>query len=234
MNMDEEIDDLIGLVKFDYEHTLSFIDGVVRVSTGIRTIAMAGCLALLAAAMQTEEAFLAWFGLVAALALGIQDAYHGWLYAEARKRVDSMEKLLRDYYKLQSRTSGTAARQLLKRLRKHRIGQRTSLANPLPPRSHSVGVEWRQKPGILRRVATRLRLVSLWRGTRTVATGARPQVVYGLLYPLLAAATIAVAIILTGSDGASPTPVTTRLCVACGTEVHLDRPRPGQSRVDRP
>jgi hypothetical protein len=228
----DEIDALIDLVKFDYEHTLTFIDGVIRVSTGIRTIAMAGCLALLAAAVQSGQTFLAAFALVAALALGAQDAYHGWLYAEARERASRMEKLLDSYYKLQGHPSQAAQLQLLKRLRRHRIGQRASLFGPSLTKSRERGAEWRKKQTRARRIGARLRIAWLvgrgaafWSASRVIVAKARPRIVYWLLYPLLGAASVAVGAVLLAGGADPPVPSRAiRVCVACGPRAELMQP----------
>jgi hypothetical protein len=218
-----EIRELIDLVKFDYEHSLSFIDGVVRVSIGIRTIAMAGCLALLVAAMQTEQAFLAGFSLLAAAALGAQDAYHGWLYAEARDHVGRMEALIDAYYRqIQGGASEARELQLLKRLRKHSIGSRPSLFGPTPPRSRARQAEWRGETTPVARVAAHLRIASLVTASSTVVKSARPRIVYALLYPLLAAISLAVVVVLLLGPGKSnDAGQAIRVCVACGARAEI-------------
>lgn len=213
----KEIDDLVELVKFDYQHLLGFIDGVIRVSIGIRTIAMAGCLALLAAAMQTDEVVLAVFAFLASVAFGLQDAYHGWLYAEARERASRIERLLDAYYRqLQGKASEARARQLLKQLRRHRIGMKPTLSGPLPPKSRARQAEWRGETTPVTRIAARVRLARLAMAGRTVIAKARPRVVYVLLYPLLALISIAVVLVLlVGSATEETKPRSIHVCIAC-------------------
>jgi hypothetical protein len=212
----DEIKQLIDVVKFDYQNSLGFIDGVVRVSIGIRTIAMAGCLALLAAALQTDQVVLAVFALLTSVAFGIQDAYHGWLYAEARSRAKKMEALLDGYYRqLQGGASEAGERQLLKNLRKHRIGLKPSLSGPVPPRSRARQAEWRGETNQVTRAAARLRLSWLVTSSRIIFGQARPRVVYWLLYPLLAAISAAVILVLLCSGPVDHQDRSLRVCIAC-------------------
>lgn len=221
-----EIEKLIDLVKYDYEHSLGFIDGVVRVSIGIRTVAVAGCLALLAAAVQTDEAILAGFALLASLAFGAQDAYHGWLYAEARERAAEMERLIDAYYRhLQGNTSEVRERQLLKRLRRHRFGAKPTLFGPLPPKSRAVQAEWRGETNPVTRLAAHIRLARLAMAGRVVLVKARPRIVY-LLYPLLGLICIVMLVVLwsgSGSDEGPPRPV--RVCIACPSVAAIESHR---------
>jgi hypothetical protein len=199
-----EIDALVDLVKFDYEHTLSFIDGVVRVSTNIRTIATAGWFGLIAAAVQSDEPWLAVLAAIGTLALGLQDAYHGWLYATARKRAYEMEELLEDYYKFIQRAEEqpSVGVQLLKKLRNHRLGQRSHIPDPARMSSRIAGD--RTLPAAADPIPKRL-----WRNIRStasVATGARPKFFYRYLYLPLVLVAIVVAIVLeaTGSTTSPP------------------------------
>lgn len=215
----EEIDELVELVKFDYQHSMAFIDGVVRVSIGLRTIAMAGCLALLAAAMQVDQPFLAFFAFLAAAALGAQDAYHGWLYAEARDHVRKMEDLIGSYYRLvQGKASTAREAELLKQLRKHRIGAKPILEGPGPSRSRARQAVWRGETTSAAKAAAALRIGWLFNSSRTVIAKARPRIVYLLLYPLLALISVAIAAVLLAGDGngnADGRPL--QICVACET-----------------
>jgi hypothetical protein len=218
-----EIDKLVELVKFDYEHSLGFIDGVVRVSIGIRTIAMAGCLALLVAAVQTGQAYVAGFACAAALALGAQDAYHGWLYAEARQRISEMEKLLDSYYRLvQGSASTSRERELLKRLRRHRFGARPRLSGPAPPLSVTRQVLARRGYGPLPRGRATLDLRRALGAVGTIVGRARPRIVYLLLYPLLSAISLIVVIVLLVGGGPTATAGTTQICIGCHSTVKAD------------
>lgn len=196
----EEIEALVALVKLDYEHTLGFIDGVVRVSTSIRTIATAGWLALIAAAVQTGHGWLAVLASVGVGVLGLQDAYHGWLYAEARKRAVELERLLEGYYKyLQRTTQAGAAADLLKRLHNHRFGQRSrvpslSRRGVVDPRDAAL-LDWRGR--------SKLRLergIGAAENLVTVVVSARPKFFYRYLYLPLVLAGIAIALLLPGGS----------------------------------
>jgi hypothetical protein len=230
--MQREIERLIDLVKFDYEHALGFIDGVVRVSIGIRTIAMAGCLALLAAALQTEQVILAAFAFVISIAFWAQDAYHGWLYAEARGRTVEMESLMGDYYRqLQGGASEVRRRQLLKRLRKHQLALKPSLHGPAGPKSRERQAEWRGETSRLTKITLRLRLRLLVVALRMIRR-ARPRIVYGLLYPLLAATCIAVfAVLLFGSGTGQDRPRPVQICVGCEVALPASHGHLGNTRI---
>ena len=125
----EEFEALVDLVKFDYERTLSFVDGVVRVSANIRAFAITAWIGLLAAAVQTDDWSLAAIAALAASGFGLLDAYHGSLYTSARSRAYDMEKLLYQYFKYveRKRFDPDVAKDTLKALRRHRLGQLSNL-----------------------------------------------------------------------------------------------------------
>jgi hypothetical protein len=199
----EEIAALVELVKFDYEHTLSFIDGVVRVSTSIRTIATAGWFALIAAAVQTDESMLAVLAGAGAVTLGLQDAYHGWLYAEGRKRAHRMEGLLEDYYKYLQRVDRqpSTATELLKKLHNHRFGQRSNvpaLGKPSRPLDPSVQESNGEESWWTR---AKSRAESAARALSTILTEARPKFFYRWLYLPLVLLAVLVAILISVDNG---------------------------------
>jgi hypothetical protein len=103
---------------------LHVVDGFVRVSTNVRTLATTVWVALIAASIQTHDSSLA---IVAACALPIfalLDGYHGWLYTQASERAYKMEGLLRDYYKLiQRNEEEIEVNKMLSHLREHKYGQ---------------------------------------------------------------------------------------------------------------
>lgn len=119
-----EIAALVELVKFDYERTLSVIDGLVRVCTAVRALAITVWVGLLAASIEAENVILALIAVIATTLFALLDAYHGWLYAQARERARDMEGLLADRYKCLSRAGDAPEQtQLLTKLRQHKLGQ---------------------------------------------------------------------------------------------------------------
>lgn len=97
--MDRSRDQLIELVRLDYEATRSLIDGVVRTSLALRGVGVTLSLALLSLAVDRSSLPVALCATVAAALFLYLDAYHGWLYAEALKRAHELERLLALRYK---------------------------------------------------------------------------------------------------------------------------------------
>jgi len=123
-NRRTEIEELLNLVRFDYEQSLRIIDGIVRVSTSIRAIATTVWVGLLAASIQTNEWALAAIGAAATGIFALLDGYHGWLYGHASERAYKQEKLIHDYYKYLQRSGDRESEsEILKQLRSHEFGQ---------------------------------------------------------------------------------------------------------------
>jgi hypothetical protein len=124
----DEARQLAELVKFDYERTMAFIQGVVGVSANVRSIGIGGWFLLVAAAINNQRWELAAIALAAILVFGVIDAYHGWLYAHALDRATDMENALGEYARWLTRTAdadlGATA---LAGLRGHEFGQLRNL-----------------------------------------------------------------------------------------------------------
>ncbi len=215
-----EIDRLIELVQFDYEHTLSFIDGVVRVSTSIRTIATAGWFGLIAAAVQADQPLLALLAAAGVAVLGLQDAYHGWLYAEARGRASEMEGMLDDYYKCVQRgdSAGGLEEDLIKELHNHRIGQRSNTLRLRPAEEGDQAAPGGQEPKPAYERAWRWTAGS-WAAFIRLLTEPRPKFFYRCLYLPLIIAALLVTVLIDADGGAEQAPRPLRVCIACGPRI---------------
>lgn len=106
MEPDARVKELIDLIKLEYETARSFLDGVVRVSNGLRPVAVALVTALLGFALAKPSWPAALCGLAAVLVFGYLDAYHGWLYTVALSRVSALEGILALRYKQVERDGG--------------------------------------------------------------------------------------------------------------------------------
>lgn len=120
----EEVDKLANLVITDYEQTLKVVDGFVRVSTSVRTLATTVWVGLLAVSIQAEQFELSLVAAGAIPIFALLDAYHGWLYSQASERAYEIEKLLEQYYKYIPRADQQEElKAIRKALRQHRFGQ---------------------------------------------------------------------------------------------------------------
>jgi uncharacterized membrane protein len=90
---------LIDLVRADYDATRAFIDSVVLTATAVRTVGVTVSLALLGYAVAHSSVAVAVCALVAVALFLFLDAYHGWLYDQARRHVRETEKVLRLRYR---------------------------------------------------------------------------------------------------------------------------------------
>jgi uncharacterized membrane protein len=90
---------LLQLVQADYEATRAFIDSVVLTATAIRSVGVTIALAFLGYAVAHSSFAVALSGLVAAVLFLFLDAYHGWIYDQARRRVRRIERILRLRYR---------------------------------------------------------------------------------------------------------------------------------------
>lgn len=118
---------LVDLVKLDYEATCSLIDGLVRTSLGLRAAALTLIVALLGFAVERLSWAVALCALGATALFFYLDAFHGWLYAQARQRAREMEHLLSLRYKeLERRDDPDVTFDLDVALATHRFGQYSS------------------------------------------------------------------------------------------------------------
>jgi uncharacterized membrane protein len=90
---------LIELVRADYDATRGFIDSVVLTSTAVRTVGVTVTVALLGYALGNSSVAVAVCALVAIAVFLFLDAYHGWLYDQARRHVRATETVLRLRYR---------------------------------------------------------------------------------------------------------------------------------------
>ena len=93
--LDQRVVDQLGVIRLDYEQSLRFIDGVVRISSTIRQTTMTAGVALIGLSIQNKSPALALAAVALGLLMGLYDAYHGWLYSRALERVTAMEGILR-------------------------------------------------------------------------------------------------------------------------------------------
>lgn len=121
--------ELIGLVHADYDATRSLIDGVVRTSIALRGVGMTLTLALLGYAVAHSSFALGLLGLASTWLFLYLDAFHGWLYDEARRRARSIERVLRLRYQQLERGAEApdAGRDLDRALAHHQFGQYLAL-----------------------------------------------------------------------------------------------------------
>jgi hypothetical protein len=125
--------ELVALVRADYDATRSLIDGVVRTSLALRGLGMTLTLALLGYAVAHTSIALGLLGLASTWLFLYLDAYHGWLYDEARRRARAVERILRLRYKQLERgdEDPDVGRDLDHALAAHQFGQYLAL-----PRFH--------------------------------------------------------------------------------------------------
>jgi hypothetical protein len=136
-----EIEQLVELLKFDYEQTMGVVDGTVRVCSNVRTLAIAVWTGLIAAEVQVSDGKLAIVAAASVVLFAVLDGYHGWLYKQSSARAYGMEGLLGDYYKLlQRRVESHEVNRLLTKLRQHKYGQLRHFAK------HSWGFYFQAKP----------------------------------------------------------------------------------------
>lgn len=122
--------ELVALVHADYDATRSMIDGVVRTSIALRGLCVTLTLALLGYAVAHSSFALGGLLALASTWLFLYlDAFHGWLYDEARRRARSVEHVLRLRYKQLERgdEDPDARRDLDRALAAHRFGQYLTL-----------------------------------------------------------------------------------------------------------
>jgi hypothetical protein len=121
--------ELVTLIRADYDATQCLIDGVVRTSIALRGVGMTLTLALLGYAVAHSSWAVGLLGLASTWLFLYLDAYHGWLYDEARRRARSVEKILRLRYQQLERgdEDGDAERDLDHALAAHRFGQYLAL-----------------------------------------------------------------------------------------------------------
>jgi hypothetical protein len=85
----------LPLIELDYEQSLRFIDGVVRISATIRQTTTTAAVALIGLSIQNKSPELAIAAVILGVTLGFMDGYHGWLYKESLRRVTQMENIFR-------------------------------------------------------------------------------------------------------------------------------------------
>jgi hypothetical protein len=81
------------VVKLDYERTVALIDSVVRTRMALRALVAAAYLTLLGLAIEQRSPVLAVSAAVGTLLAGLNDAYLGWIYREALRRANGLERL---------------------------------------------------------------------------------------------------------------------------------------------
>jgi hypothetical protein len=118
-------EELISLIRVDYETTRSLIDGVVRTSLALRGVGLTLVLALLTFAVEKSSVPVALCGLVAVGLFLFLDAYHGSLYAHGLRRAHELERILSLRYKELERAGLDAdvSIDLDVALAEHRFGQ---------------------------------------------------------------------------------------------------------------
>jgi hypothetical protein len=121
---------LVEIVRADHEATSGFIDSVVLTSTAMRSVGVTVVLALLGYAVAHKSFAVALCGFAAVPLFLFLDAYHGWLYAQARKHVRSAETVLRlRYRQLEAGDDEPeAATDLERALASHRVGMYLALS----------------------------------------------------------------------------------------------------------
>ena len=118
-------EELISLIRVDYETTRSLIDGVVRTSLALRAVGLTLVLALLTFAVENSSAPVALCGVVEVVLFMFLDAYHGSLYAQGLRRAHELEHILSLRYKELERAGldGDVSIDLDIALAAHRFGQ---------------------------------------------------------------------------------------------------------------
>lgn len=116
--------ELLALVRADYDATRSMIDGVVRTSIALRGIGMTLTLALLGYAVAQSSFAIGLLGIASTWLFLYLDAFHGWLYDEARRRARTVEHVVRLRYQQLERgdEDPDAERDLDRALAAHRFG----------------------------------------------------------------------------------------------------------------
>ena len=123
-------DELIALIRVDYETTRSLIDGVVRTSLALRGVGLTLVLALLTFAVENSSVPVALCGIVAVVLFMFLDGYHGSLYAQGLRRAHELEHILSLRYKELERAGLDAdlSIDLDIALAAHRFGQYSNFA----------------------------------------------------------------------------------------------------------
>lgn len=85
----------LALIRTDYEQSLRFIDGVVRISSTVRQTTITASLALIGLSIENQSPALAIAAASLGVLMGLLDGYHGWLYSTALARVTSIEGIFR-------------------------------------------------------------------------------------------------------------------------------------------
>lgn len=85
----------LSLIQLDYEQSLRFIDGVVRISATIRQTTATAGVALIGLSIQNKSPEFAIAAIVLGVTMGLMDGYHGWLYNESLRRATQMERIFR-------------------------------------------------------------------------------------------------------------------------------------------
>jgi hypothetical protein len=171
MTTDERRSELIRLVESEIEGLRSLMAGVLTAGNTVRVAGIAVWSAAIAAAIVNDEPLLAALAVVALLAAGLVDAYHGHLYAAVLGELSEDERIINRYYELLGRypTDQRRSDKLDEILAGHRFGIHSKLRRPtLHPGLSAV-------PFLL---------------------SSRPRIVFVVLYPALATLGAASAILL--------------------------------------
>jgi hypothetical protein len=83
-----------GVVKLDYERTLGLLDGMARTRTTMRAAGVTVYLGFLSLGVESNSWILAVAAALVALLFAANDAQLHWLYYEALRRSNSLERLL--------------------------------------------------------------------------------------------------------------------------------------------
>jgi hypothetical protein len=108
--------DLLAIVRFDYERSLEFIDGVTKISSTIRQTAATASVALIGLAIQDKSRALGIAAAVLGLVLGLMDGYHGALYSQTLKAVGAAERIFRQAKQALERPYDDAIRERLREM----------------------------------------------------------------------------------------------------------------------
>lgn len=93
----------LSLIQLDYEQSLRFIDGVVRISSTIRQTTTTAAVALIGISLQSKSPEFSIAAIVLGVTMGLMDAYHGWLYNASLQRATQMESIFRQAKSAQAR-----------------------------------------------------------------------------------------------------------------------------------
>jgi hypothetical protein len=114
----------VRLVELEYERTAKFIDGVISTSVTVRGWAITIWLAVVGVALTSNAWELAILAALVVFVFAFIDAYHAWLYWEALRRANELERLAGAYYETLGRNAEDedAEIDLRVRLESHRFG----------------------------------------------------------------------------------------------------------------